>query len=50
MLPFMERSQTVIDEARGTTPHYDVAIVEAYAAHRIGAAFTAPQKYARQAE
>src|SRR5262245_26272606 len=50
MLPFVERSHTVIDEAGGTAPDYDVTALEAQAAHWIGPAFTAPQEYARQTE
>ena len=50
MLPVLERSDTVIDEAGGTAPHRNVTAFEAQAAHRIGAAFAAPQEYGRQAE
>src|SRR5262245_18264899 len=39
MLPFVERSHTVIDEAGGTAPDYDVTALEAQAAHWIGPAF-----------
>src|SRR5215475_5896127 len=50
MLPFLEWSQTVIDEAGGAAPDHDVTALEPQAANRIGAAFTAPQEYSRQTE
>src|SRR5712692_8229401 len=50
MLPVLERRDAVIDEACGTAPHRDVTAFEVQAAHRIGAAFDAPQEYGGQAE
>src|SRR5216684_7569316 len=50
MLPILKRSDSVIDEACGTAPHRDVTAFEPQPAHRIGAAFAAPQEYGRQAE
>ena len=50
MLPVLKRRDTVIDKASGTAPHRDVTAFEAQTAHGIGAAFTAPQEYGRQAK
>src|SRR2546425_805026 len=50
MLPLLERSDAVINEASGTAPHHDITAFEREAAHRIGAAFTAPQEGSRQAK
>src|SRR5690349_14647630 len=50
MPPLPERSDTVIDESRGTAPHRNVTAFEAQSAYRIGAAFAAPQEYGRKAE
>src|SRR5712691_8814514 len=50
VLPVLERRDAVINETCGTAPHRDVAAFEGQAAHRIGAAFAAPQEYGRQAE
>ena len=50
MLPILERSDAVIDEARGTAPHRRRRRFRAQAAHRIGAALAAPQEYGGQAQ
>ena len=50
MLPFSERSDTVIDEASGTAPHHDVTAFKLEAAYGIAAAFAAPQEYGREAQ
>src|SRR6266542_247368 len=50
MMPVLQKSDAVIDKARGTAPYRDVTAFEAQAAYRIRAAFTAPQEYSGQAE
>src|SRR6266852_2620044 len=50
VLPVLERSNAVIDEACGTAPHRDVTAFEAQATQWIGAAIAAPQEYGGQAE
>src|SRR5262245_57823328 len=50
MMPIVERTDTVINEASGTAPYHDVTAFEAHTAHRIRATFAAPQEYCRQAK
>src|SRR5215510_10279263 len=50
MVPFGKRSDTVIDEAGGPTPHDDITVFEPQAAHRVRATLAAPQEDRGQAE
>ena len=50
MLSILERSDTVIDEARRPAPHHDVAMFDLKAPHWIGPPFAAPQEQGRQTQ
>src|SRR5438093_13238779 len=50
MLPVLERRHAVVNKARRTAPHRDIAVFDTQPAHGVGAPLAAPQEYGGQAE